>query len=75
MVGNRTTDLLREMNYRREGQGRVYFEPQHIQYHPVRNQNVEIIEVQLAETAGEGEDLVKFKPGHTLVTLHFKKDE
>ena len=75
MVGNRTTDLLREINYRREGRGRVYFEPQHIQYHPVRNQVVDIIEVQLAETTGDGEDLVKFKPGHTLVTLHFKKDE
>ena len=75
MVGNRTTDLLHEINYRREGRGRIYFEPQHIQYHPVRNQVLDIIEVQLAETTGDCEDLVKFKPGHTLVTLHFKKDE
>ena len=75
MVGNRTTDLLREINYRREERGCVYFEPQHIQYHPVRNQVVDIIEVQLAETTGDGKDLVKFKPGHTLLTLHFKKDE
>ena len=75
MVGNRTTDLLREINYRREGRGRIYFELQHIQYHPVRNRVLDIIEVQLAETTGEGEELVKFKPGHTLVTLHFKKME
>ena len=75
MVGNRTTDLLREINYRREGRGRIYFEPQHIQYHPVRNQVLDIIEVQLAETTGKGEELVKFKQGHTLVTLHFKKME
>jgi len=32
-----------------------------------------MIEVQIAETVGEGEDLVKFKPGHSIVTLHFKK--
>ena len=75
MVGNRTTDLLREINYRREGRGRIYFEPQHIQYHSVRNQVLDILEVQLTETTGKGEELVKFKQGHTLVTLHFKKME
>ena len=75
MVGNRMTDLLREIKYRREGRGRVYFEPQHIHYLPVRNQVLDIVEVQIAETVGEGEELVKFKPGHTLLTLHFKKIE
>ena len=75
MVGNRMTDLLREIKYRREGRGRVYFEPQHIQYVPVRNQVTEIIEVEIAETIGAGEDLVKFGPGHTIVTLHFKKED
>ena len=29
MVGNRMTDLLREIKYRREGRGKVYFEPTH----------------------------------------------
>jgi len=73
MVGNRMTDLLREIKYQREGRGTMYFEPTHIQYVPVRNQVLEIIEVQIAETVGEGEDLVKFKPGYSIVTLRFKK--
>ena len=73
IVGNRMTDLLREIKFHQEGRGIVYFEPLHIQYVPVRNQVLEMIEVQIAETVGEGEDLVKFKPGHSIVTLHFKK--
>ena len=75
MVGNRMADLLREIKYHREGRGTVYFEPLHIQYLPVRNQVLEILELQIAETVGEGEDLVKFGPGHSIVTLHFKKEE
>ena len=75
MVGNRMTDLLREIKYHREGRGTVYFEPLHIQYLPVRNQVLEIVELQIAETVGSGEDLVKFGPGHSIVTLHFKKEE
>ena len=73
MVGNKMTDLLREIKYHREGRGSVYFEPLHIHYVPVRNQVTEIIEVQVAETLGAGEDLVKFGDGHTILTLHFKK--
>ena len=73
MVGNRMTDLLREIKYQRAGRGKIYFEPSHIQYLPVRNQVIDIIEVQIAETIGEEEDLVKFKAGHSIVTLHFKK--
>ena len=34
---------------------------------------MDIIEVQVAETIGTGDDLAKFGPGHTLVTLHFKQ--
>lgn len=75
MVGNRMTDLLREIKYHREGRGTIYFEPTHIQYINVRNQVTEIIEVEIAETIGAGEDLVKFGPGHSIVTLHFKKEE
>ena len=62
-----------EIKYQRAGRGKIYFEPSHIQYLPVRNQVIDIIEVQIAETIGEGEDLVKFKAGHSIVTLHFKK--
>ena len=73
VVGNRVTDLLREVQYKRQGRGTLYFEPLHIQYLPLRNEVVEIIHVQVAETIGRGGDLVKFGDGHTIVTLHFKK--
>ena len=70
MVGNRVTDLLREVKYKREGRGTMYFEPLHIQYLSLRNEVIETIETQVAETNGE---LVKFGEGNTIVTLHFKK--
>ena len=73
IVGNRVTDLLREIQYKREGRGTMYFEPLHIQYLPLRNEVVEIIQIQVAETFGTGGDLVKFGEGNTIVTLHFKK--
>ena len=70
VVGNQVTDLLREVNYNREGKGSQYFEPLHIQYIPVRKDTVDIIETQVAETTGE---LTSFGPGNTIITLHFKK--
>ena len=69
MVGNRITDLLREIKY--HPQNTTHFEPRHIQYVPVRNEVVEIVETQMAETNG---DLVQFGEGHTLLTLHFKRE-
>ena len=73
IVGNRVTDLLREIQYKREGRGTLYFELLHIQYMSLRNEVVEIIQIQVAETIGTGGDLVKFGEGNTIVTLHFKK--
>ena len=70
VVGNQVTDLIREVNFVRKGVGSWYFEPLHIQYIPVRKDTIDIIETQVAETSGE---LVKFGPGNTIVTLHFKK--
>ena len=70
VVGNQVTDLLREVNYKREGKGSQYFEPLHIQYIPVRKEVLDIIEVQVAETTGP---LVKFGEGNTIVTLHFTR--
>ena len=70
VVGNQVTDLLHEVNYEREGKGSQYFEPLHIQYIPVRKDTSDIIETQVADTAG---DLTRFGPGNTIVTLHFKK--
>ena len=69
MVGGRITDLLREIKY--HPQNTTHFEPRHIQYVPVRNEVVEIVETQMAETNG---DLVQFGEGHTLLTLHFKRE-
>ena len=60
VVGNRVTDLLREIQYKRQGRGTMYFEPLHIQYLPLPNEVVEIIHIQVAETIGTGGDLVKF---------------
>ena len=70
VVGNRVTDLLREVMYQRKGRGSVYFEPTHIQYIPLRKEVVDTVEINVAETNG---DLAKFGPGNTIVTLHFKK--
>ena len=70
VVGNQVTDLLREVNFKREGKGSQYFEPLHIQYIPVRKDTIDIIETQVAETTGE---LAGFGEGNTIVTLHFKK--
>ena len=70
MVGNRVTDLLREVEYQRKGHGSVYFEPTHIQYIALRKEVVDIVEINVAETNG---DLTKFGHGNTIVTLHFKK--
>jgi len=69
MVGGRITDLLREIKY--HPQNTTHFEPRHIQYVPVRNEVVEIVETQMAETNG---DLVQFGEGHTLLTFHFKRE-
>lgn len=70
IVGNQVTDLLREVNYVRRGEGNVYFEPLHIQYIPLRKDVLDIIETQVSETTG---DLVDFAEGDTILTLHFKR--
>ena len=72
-VGNRVTDLLREIHYKQEGRVTIYFEPLHIQYMTLRNEVIEIIQIQVAETFGTEDALVQFGKGNTLVTLHFKK--
>ena len=69
MVGNRVTDLSREIKY--HTQETTHFEPIHIYYLPVRNEMVEIIETQMAEVNG---DLAQFGEVHTILTLHFKRE-
>jgi len=70
VVGNKVTDLLREVNYRPQGKGNQYFKPLHIQYIPLRKDVMDIIETQVSETTGE---LTRFGDGDTILTLHFKR--
>ena len=70
VAGIKVTDLLREVNYRRTGDGSHYFEPLHIQYILLRKDVVDIIETQVSETTWE---LPEFGEGKTIVTLHFKR--
>ena len=71
IMRNQVTDLLREVKYKREGKGAVYFEPLHTQYLPLRNKYIKMIETQVADTDG---NLVNFGPGNTIPTLHFKRE-
>ena len=68
IMGNRVTDLLREIPH---DLAKMSYEPLHIHYKPVRSQLVDIIETQLAENDGK---LVDFVSGVTSVTLHFKNE-
>ena len=68
IMGNRVTDLLREIPH---DLTKMSYEPLHVQYKPVRSNFVDIIETQLAENDGK---LVDFVSGVTSVTLHFKDE-
>ena len=70
VVGNQVTDLLREVNYRRTGDGSHYFEPLQLQYIPLRKDLLDIIETLVSETT---EELPEFGEGNTILTLHFKR--
>ena len=62
------TDLLREVP---QDPIKTTYEPNQIQYKPVRSNVLDIVEVQLAENDGR---LVDFESGVTSVTLHFKDE-
>ena len=68
IMGNRVTDLLREIPH---DLTKMSYEPLHIHNKPVRSNLVDIIETQLAENDGR---LVDFVSGVTSVTLHFKNE-
>ena len=70
IVGDQVTDLLRDIHYVPKRTANVHFEPLHLRYHEVRNKDIEIIEIQLAEINGT---LLSIPKGDTSVTLHFKK--
>ena len=58
------------MKYKRQGRGSCYFEPEHLQYKPLRKHLLDIIQVQVAEGTGA---LSTFGRGITTVTFHFKQ--
>lgn len=71
IVGNQMTDLLREVPFAPTGDGSQYFEPRIIQYKPLHNTELNIIETSVDE-ASTG-NRVKFGKGATVLTLHFKR--
>ena len=65
IVGTQITNFLRDLPYKDQP---IRWEPEHVQYHRVRGDTVEIIEVEVAETNGQ---LLTLNPaGETQVTLH-----
>jgi len=68
IVGTQITNFLRDLPYKDEP---IRWEPQKVQYHRVRGDTVEIVEVEVAETNGA---LLTLNPaGETQVTLHFQQ--
>ena len=70
VLGDQITDFIREVKYKREGRGSYYFEPEHLQYKPLRKHLLDIIQVQIAEGTGP---LTTFGRGISTVTFHFKQ--
>ena len=71
IVGGQQHALVREVEYRRQGQGVAYFEPLHIQWLPCRREYMDHVEVEIAESDG---GLVQFGTGRTLITFVFQRD-
>ena len=67
IVGTQITNFLRDLPYK---DAPIRWEPEHVQYHRVRGDTLEILEVEVAETNGQ---LMTLNPaGETQVTLHFQ---
>ena len=70
VVGSGKYPLLREVQLLRTGQGESTAEPLHHQWIKVRGQQLDILEVEIANTSGP---LAILPPGKTLVTIGLKK--
>ena len=70
VVGSGKYPLLREVQLLRTGDGESTAEPLHHQWIKVRGQQMEILEVEIANTSGP---LAILPPGKTLVTIGLKK--
>ena len=71
IVGNQMENLLSVINFEGQGKGSVFFEPQQIHYHPIKNDYMEMLEFDIRDTHGVP---VRFEKGHTVITLHFKRE-
>ena len=70
VVGNQRHQLLREVRFRRTGEGTSTVEPYHRQYIPIRGTHLDIIEMELGLPTGE---LANLTPGQTIVTIGIRK--
>ena len=70
VVGSGKYPLLREVQLLRTGDGESTAEPLHHQWIKVRGQQLDILEVEIASTAGP---LAPLPPGKTLVTIGLKQ--
>ena len=70
IVGSGKFPLLREVQLLRTGEGESTAEPLHHQWIKVRSNQLDILEVEIANTAGP---LAILPPGKTLVTIGLKQ--
>ena len=70
VVGSGKYPLLREVQLLRTGDGESTAEPLHHQWIKLRGQQLDILEVEIASTAGP---LAILPPGKTLVTIGLKQ--
>ena len=71
IVRNQIEKLLSVINFKGQGKGTVFFEPQQVQYHPIKNDFMKMLEFKIRDTDGMP---VRFEKGRTVVTLHFKRE-
>ena len=70
VVGSGKFPLLREVQLLRTGEGESTAEPLHHQWIKVRGNQLDIIEVEIADTSGP---LTILPPGKTIVTIGLKQ--
>ena len=71
VVGASKVQLLRQLVARQGGNdGHTYVEPKHLEWFPVSTRQTDIVEVQLADVAG---NLLKLPKGKSLVTVAMKQ--
>ena len=70
VVGSGKYPLLREVQLLRTGEGESTAEPLHHQWIKVRGNQLEIVEVEIADTSGP---LTILPPGKTIVSIGLKQ--